>query len=151
MNLPYSYRTDPGVPGFPDKNPIIIFDGYCALCSGWAKFVLRHDQQAKYRLLSAQSPLGKALYAHYGLDPDDFQTNILIEDGTAWFKSRGSIRMIAGLGLPWSLVSLLRIAPTRAMDSLYDFVAKNRLRFFGKRNSCYLPPAEYANRFIQIE
>lgn len=151
MHLPYSYRSDTSVPAFPDKHPVIIFDGYCALCSGWANFVLRHDRHAKYRLLSAQSALGKALYVHYGLDPDDYQTNILIENGHAWFKSRGSIRMVAGLGLPWSLVSLLRIFPVFAMDFLYDFVAKNRLRFFGKRESCYLPPAEYANRFIRTE
>jgi len=69
MRPPYSYRADPAVPSFRDDGPIIIFDGYCALCSGWAGFVLRHDRTARYRLLSAQSPLGHALYVHYGLDP----------------------------------------------------------------------------------
>jgi predicted DCC family thiol-disulfide oxidoreductase YuxK len=79
----YSYRRDPAVPPFPDDRPIIIFDGYCALCSGWAQLVLRHDRTARYRLLRAQSPLGYALYVHYGLDPQDYETNILIEDGAA--------------------------------------------------------------------
>src|SRR6478752_10219314 len=100
----YSYRQDAAVPGFPDDRPIIIFDGFCALCSGWAQFALRHDKTARYRFLAAQSDLGHALYTHYGLNPDDYETNILIEDGVAWFKSEGSIRMIAGLGKPWSLV-----------------------------------------------
>ena len=61
MNSAYSYRADPAVPDFPDDRPIIVFDGYCALCSGWARFVLRHDRRERYRLLAAQSPLGRAL------------------------------------------------------------------------------------------
>ena len=96
MRPPYSYRHDPSVPPFADDKPIIIFDGYCALCSGWASFVLRHDHTGTHRLLSAQSPLGRALYVHYGLDPQDYQTNILVADGVAWFKSEGSIRMAEG-------------------------------------------------------
>ena len=80
---PYSYRDDPAVPSFPDDKPIIVFDGYCALCSGWAAFVLRHDPDSRFRLLSAQSPLGHALYVHYGLDPEDYETNILIANGHA--------------------------------------------------------------------
>ena len=72
---PHSYRHDPSVSPFADDKPIIIFDGYCALCSGWASFVLRHDHTGAHRLLSAQSPLGRALYVHYGLDPQDYETN----------------------------------------------------------------------------
>ena len=70
----YSYRDDPAVPDFADDRPIIIFDGYCALCSGWAAFVLKHDTERRYRLVIAQSDLGRALYVHYGLDPDDYET-----------------------------------------------------------------------------
>src|ERR1700730_2973718 len=102
MREPYSYRQDATVPHFPDDRPIIIFDGHCVLCSGWANFVLRHDRAGKYRLLAAQSPLGRALYIHLGLDPDDYQTSILLADGVAWLKSEGSIRMAEGLGFPWS-------------------------------------------------
>ena len=69
---PYSYRRDPMVPRFPDDRPIIIFDGYCAMCSGWARFVLRHDPHGTFRLVPAQSALGRALYIHYGLDPVDY-------------------------------------------------------------------------------
>jgi predicted DCC family thiol-disulfide oxidoreductase YuxK len=144
----YSYRRDPAVPPFPDDQPIIIFDGYCALCSGWAQFVLRRDRTARYRLLCAQSPLGYALYVHYGLDPQDYETNILIEDGAAWFKSEGSIRMAEGLGLPWSLAAVFRILPMPVRDRLYDFIARNRLKFFGKRATCYAPQPGYQDRFL---
>jgi predicted DCC family thiol-disulfide oxidoreductase YuxK len=144
----YSYRNDPAVPKFPDDHPIIVFDGYCALCSGWAEFVLRHDRRRRYRLLPAQSPLGHALYVHYGLDPDDYETNILIADGVAWFESEGSIRMAEGLGLPWSLAAGFRILPRRLRDRLYSFLARNRLRVFGKRGTCYVPQAGDEDRFL---
>jgi predicted DCC family thiol-disulfide oxidoreductase YuxK len=144
----YSYRRDPAVPEFPDERPIIIFDGYCALCSGWAQFVLRHDRRGLYRLLRAQSPLGRALYVHYGLDPEDYETNILVADGLAWFKSEGSIRMAEGLGFPWSLAAAIRILPLPWRDRLYEFIARNRLRFFGKRATCYLPDPRQQDRFL---
>ena len=144
----YSYRSDPAVPKFPDDRPIIIFDGYCALCSGWAQFVLRHDHSATYRLLPAQSALGHALYLHYGLDPEDYETNILVADGLAWFKSEGSIRMAEGLGFPWSLAAMFRILPRAVRDRLYESIARNRLRLFGKRATCYRPDARYEDRFL---
>jgi len=148
MRPPYSYRDDPAVPPFAHDKPIIVFDGYCALCSGWAAFVLRHDVAGRYRLLCAQSPLGHALYRHYGLDPQDYETNILIADGVAWFKSEGSIRMAEGLGLPWRLAAVFRILPLACRDRLYQTVARNRLRWFGKRATCYLPDPRFADRFI---
>ena len=145
---PYSHRTDPAVPAFPDDRPIIVFDGHCALCSGWAQFVLRRDPRATYRLLPAQSPLGRALYIHYGLNPTDYETNILIADGIAWFKSEGCIRMAEGLGFPWSLAAVFRILPAAVRDRLYTFVARNRLRVFGPRATCYLPERRYQDRFL---
>jgi predicted DCC family thiol-disulfide oxidoreductase YuxK len=145
---PYSYRSDPSVPSFPDGRPIIIFDGYCALCSGWARFVLRHDRREKYRLLPAQTPLGRALYVHYGLDPDSYETNILIEDGRAWFKSAGSIRMAEGLGGPWSAAMLLRPLPSGLLDRAYDLIARNRIRLFGARQVCYLAEPGQEGRFL---
>jgi predicted DCC family thiol-disulfide oxidoreductase YuxK len=148
MPQPFSYRDDPAVPPFADDKPIIIFDGYCALCSGWVAFVLRHDHAGQYRLLSAQSPLGHALYVHYGLNPQDYETNILIADGVATFESESSIRMLEGLGLPWRFAAAFRILPLAWRDKMYETVARNRLNWFGKRATCYLPDAKFADRFI---
>jgi predicted DCC family thiol-disulfide oxidoreductase YuxK len=148
VRAPYSYRDDPAVPDFPDDKPIIIFDGYCALCSGWAQFVLKHDPAGKYRLLAAQSKLGHALYIHYRLDPEDYETNILIENGVAYFKSEGSIRMGEGLGFPASMAKVFRILPLALRDPLYEFVARNRLKFFGKRETCFMPDKNYEDRFL---
>jgi predicted DCC family thiol-disulfide oxidoreductase YuxK len=148
MREQYSSRQDAAVPRFPDDRPIIIFDGHCALCSGWARFVLRHDRAGLYRLLPAQTPLGRALYVHYGLDPEEYETNILLADGGAWFRSEGSIRMAEGLGWPWSLARVLRILPLRLRDRLYQSVARNRLRLFGRRSACYLGERGLEDRFL---
>jgi predicted DCC family thiol-disulfide oxidoreductase YuxK len=146
---PSGYRRDPGVPTFPDDRPVIIFDGHCALCAGFARFVLRHDPRGTYRLLPAQSPLGRALYVHYGLDPDNYETNMLLRDGVAWFKSEGSIRMAEGLGMPWSLLAAAcRILPRPIRDRLYDLLARNRMRLFGEREACFVPDRRYDDRFL---
>src|ERR1700722_14856084 len=93
----YSYRSDPAVPAFPDDRPIIIFDGKCVFCSVFARFILRHDRTRRFRLLAAQTPIGAALYQHYGPPTADYETNILLANGRAWFKSEASIRIFEGL------------------------------------------------------
>jgi len=148
MRAPYSYRDDPAVPHFADDKPVIIFDGLCALCSGSAVFVLRHDAAGRFRLLAAQSPLGEALYRHYGLSPVDYETMILIQDGAASLKSEAAIEIARGLGLPWSLAATFRIVPRGLRDRLYMWVARNRFRWFGARTSCYRPDPKFAGRFL---
>ncbi|MGM5053938.1 thiol-disulfide oxidoreductase DCC family protein [Rhizobium sp. 814_E9_N1_1] len=143
----YSYRSDADVPDFADDQPLIVFDGECVFCSGWVKFVLKHDKQQRYRFLAAQTPLGAALYRHYGLDARDYETNILIEEGRGFFKSDGTIRMVAGLGFPYSLVRIFRLLPRPVADALYEFIARNRLKIAG-RQSCMVPTPEQRRRFI---
>jgi predicted DCC family thiol-disulfide oxidoreductase YuxK len=147
---PYSYRGDPRVPKFSDEHPIIIFDGICVLCSGTATFVLRHDKQRQFRLLTAQSALGQALYVHYGLDPQHYETMILIADGVAYFKSDAGIRIAEGLGLPWSLAAAFRILPRGLRDRLYDAIARNRYRLFGRREHCYVASEADRARFLEL-
>lgn len=144
----FSYRLDCAVPPFPDDKPIIVFDGKCVLCSGWARFVLRKDKKRTFRLLPAQTPLGKAIYCHYGLDPGDYETNLLIEDGSVWQKSEGTIRMFERLGFPWSLMAAGRILPLSVRDRLYRILARNRLRWFGVREECLLSLPEHEDRFL---
>ena len=144
----YSWRDDPSVPAFADDRPTLIFDGQCVLCSSFAQFILRHDRERRFRLLAAQTPLGAALYRHLGLVPTEYETNILLEDGRAWFKSEGSIRIFEGLGFPWSLMALGRLLPRPLRDRLYGVIARNRLRWFGTRETCYRPGPADADRFL---
>ena len=96
----YSYRLDPAVPTFPDDRPIVIFDGHCALCADLGPFVLRHDRAAAFRLLPAQTGLKPPFAQHCGLHASDYETNILIEEGRAFFKSESALRMLARLDVP---------------------------------------------------
>jgi predicted DCC family thiol-disulfide oxidoreductase YuxK len=144
----YSYRSDPAVPAFADDKAVVIFDGVCVMCSAFAQTILKRDRAGVFRLLAAQSELGAALYRHYGLDPVNYETNILIENGRAWFKSEASIRIMSRLGMPWSLAVLGRVLPLTWRDRLYEIVARNRLKWFGTRAQCFVPRAEDASRFL---
>lgn len=148
MAAAYSYRDDPAVPRFVDDKPVIIFDGYCAFCSAWARFVLRFDRKQLFRLLPAQSALGHALYVHYGLDPQNYETNIVIIEGVPAFKSEAVIRAASALGFPWSLARVVRVLPLSWRDALYDVVAHNRFRIMGRRDVCYAPDAKDRGRFL---
>ncbi|WP_164105569.1 thiol-disulfide oxidoreductase DCC family protein, partial [Stenotrophomonas maltophilia] len=88
-------------------------------CSGWARFILKRDRARRFRLLPAQSPLGAALFRHFKLDPADYTTSILIEDGAAFLKSEGILRIFTALGLPWSLIRIGRVLPTGWRDRVY--------------------------------
>lgn len=144
----YSYRHDPEVPSFPDGKPVIIFDGQCVFCSGWVKFALKRDKQATYRFMTAQSATRAALYRHYGLDDRNYETNMLLVNGRPYFRSEGSIRMVAGLGFPWSLLKVFSLVPRTLMDLVYEFVARNRFRLAGRMETCYVPTPVDRARFI---
>ncbi|EJM98832.1 DCC1-like thiol-disulfide oxidoreductase family protein [Phyllobacterium sp. YR531] len=148
MRQAFSYRADTSIPDFPDDRPILIFDGNCILCSGFVNFLLRVDKRPHFRFLSAQSPLGSAIYRHYGLVSQDYDSNILLENGLVRIKSDGSLRVLELLGFPWSLAYAARIIPRAIRDWLYDLVARNRLKWFGVRSTCYLPDQHEADRFL---
>ena len=147
MKTAYSYRHDPAVPAFPDDRPVFLFDGHCVMCSGWVQTVLRHDRKAHFRMVAAQTELGCALYRHYGLDPEDHSTNMVIADGVALFKSQSSIYVVAALGFPWYVVKILYLLPVPWLDRLYGVVARNRLRF-GRKAVCMVSLSGYEDRFL---
>jgi predicted DCC family thiol-disulfide oxidoreductase YuxK len=144
----YSYRDDPSVPAFADDNPVLLFDGECVFCSGWVQFLLKRDLEKRYRFIVAQTPLGEALYRHYGLKTRDYETNLLIDGGRAYNKSDATIRVLEGLGMPWALAGLARVVPRRIADAAYGVVARNRLKIAGRRESCMVPTAEVRERFL---
>ena len=145
---PYSYRLDATVPRFADGKPLIVFDGICVLCSRFAEFVARRYRDHKFRFTAAQSPLGQALFAHYGLDPVNFETNLLIEDGVALGKFDAFARIVPRLGGPCRMAVAVRILPRPIADWLYDRIALNRYRLFGRRDACVVPGPNWQGRVI---
>lgn len=148
MPQPYSYRDDPNVPSFQDDQPILVFDGECVLCSATVQFIFAHDRQRRVRFVVAQSPLGAALYRHFGLKREDYETNILLENGCALTKSESSIRICELVGWPWSLAAVFRLIPSHLRDRLYEFIARHRLEWFGVKESCFVPDAADRARFL---
>jgi predicted DCC family thiol-disulfide oxidoreductase YuxK len=149
QRLPYAYRADPAVPDFADNHAIVVFDGRCVLCSSFAQFILKHDRDARFRLLAAQSDLGNALYRHFDLDPVNYETYVLLQDGKAYLRSEASIRILEGLGGAWPLLAKsARFIPAPLRDSIYNVIARNRLRWFGTRAQCYRPEPSQRDRFL---
>lgn len=144
----HSYRSDTRVPSFPDGKPLIVFDGVCIFCSGFAKFVLRHDRHNRLNLCTAQSALGRALYLHYGLAPDNYETNIVIRDGQPHFKSDAFFEVMKLLGSAWPLLAILQLFPRAPRNWLYDRIARNRYKLFGKAESCILLPPEHRAKIL---
>jgi predicted DCC family thiol-disulfide oxidoreductase YuxK len=146
---PYSYRSDAQVPRFPDDKGLIVFDGVCVLCTASARFVLKHDSGFAFRLTTVQSPLGQALFRHYGLDTTTFETNLVLVDGRAYGKLDSIAAVCGRIGGMWRLLSALRLLPRTFADWLYDRVAFNRYALFGRRDRCMIPPPEWRNRFLE--
>jgi predicted DCC family thiol-disulfide oxidoreductase YuxK len=142
---PYSYRHDPDVPDFADDRPLFVFDGYCVLCSTGASWLMRHGQ-GRLTFASAQSPLGAALYRHFGIDPD--QTYLLISDGMAAGDSTGYLKLCGMLGGVWRLLTVFRLVPRAARDWAYRIVARNRYRWFGKVDQCALLTPEQRSQLL---
>jgi predicted DCC family thiol-disulfide oxidoreductase YuxK len=127
---------------------IIVFDGVCALCNGWVRFLLRHDRRERYRFAAMQTPAGRALLAANGLDPDDPSSFLLIENGRAWTDTDAIRRVVAGLGGVWRVAHVLALLPSSVRDRIYRTIARNRYRWFGRHETCFLPTPEQRTRFL---
>lgn len=148
QTLPFSFRSDPDVPPFPQDRPLIIFDGVCVLCSGMARFVVARDKNRSFYLTTAQSPVGSALFTHYGFSTEDYETSLLVEDGVAYERLDAFERIMWRLGGVCRLAMVTRILPRFLRDFVYDRVARNRYSLFGKTEDCLVPPADWGDRFI---
>jgi len=146
---PHSYRADPQVPRFPDDKGLIVFDGVCVLCTRSAQFVLKRDAAFAFRLTTVQSPLGQALFRHYGLDTETFETNLVVIDGRAYAKLDSVIEVCRRLGGTARLLTALRLLPRPLADWTYDRIARNRYTLFGRTDRCMIPPPEWRDRFIE--
>jgi len=138
----------PTTPEAQDGSAIVVFDGVCVLCSGWVGFLLRHDRTQQFRFAAMQGEAGKRLLAAHGLDPDDPMSFLLLDASGARTDSDAIIAVLARLGGAWRVMGLLRWIPRGLRDPLYRQLARNRYRWFGRRDACYLPSAAERSRFL---
>ncbi len=131
-----------------DARCFVVFDGVCNLCAYSVRFILAHERDHLIQFAAAQSAAGRELLREFAIDPDSLATFIFVEGGTAHVRSDAALALSQHLRLPWRILRILRIVPRRLRDSAYDVIARNRYRWFGKRESCVVPTAELWSRFL---
>jgi predicted DCC family thiol-disulfide oxidoreductase YuxK len=130
------------------EHPVILFDGVCHFCNGAVNFVLKQDKKGVFRFATLQSEAGQRLLQQYHLPKAEWDSFVLIDKGRVYKKSSASLRVMNGLPWYWKEAQLLRIIPAAFRDAIYDFIARNRYRWFGKKEECTVPTPEMRNRFL---
>jgi predicted DCC family thiol-disulfide oxidoreductase YuxK len=145
---PYDYRLDPLVPAFDDSAPLVVFDSDCVFCSRSMRLLASADRHRLFRLVSAQQPVGQALYAHLGLPTDRFDTYLALVEGRIYRRSDAVIAIARLLPWPWRAAVWLRVLPRPIRDGAYDLVARHRYRLFGRQRACGLADPILAERLL---
>jgi predicted DCC family thiol-disulfide oxidoreductase YuxK len=127
---------------------IVIFDGMCNLCSFTVQFIIKHERSTRLQFTSVQSPAGLRLMKTHGLDASNIETFVLCVGDHAYLRSEAAIRLAQYLRMPWRILKYLQIFPRFFLDAVYNFIAKNRYRWFGHRTFCMLPNAMDSSRFL---
>lgn len=130
------------------NNPVILFDGVCNLCNAAVSFTLERDPDDKFRYASLQSEYGQELLAKHGLSQESFDSFILQEGDEIYLKSTGALRAARGLSGLWPLAYAFIIVPRPIRDGVYGFIARNRYRWFGKKDQCMIPSPDVRARFL---
>jgi predicted DCC family thiol-disulfide oxidoreductase YuxK len=127
---------------------IVVFDAQCLLCEGWVRFLLRHDKQQRLRFASIQGQQGAALLQRAGLQVEGLQTLLLVDGDRSWQHTAAILRILHELGGFWRLAWVAWLVPAPIRDALYRWLARNRYRWFGRSETCLLPSADAAWRFL---
>lgn len=127
---------------------LIVFDGECVLCSGFFRFMLRHDRAGRFSFAVAQSPLGTRLYRALGLPTEDFETNLVIVDGTIYRELDAFAAAMRVLPFPWPVLAVSAWLPGPVKRFAYHRIARNRYRLFGRYDTCMMPTPEVRARFM---
>lgn len=130
------------------NHPVILFDGVCNLCNGSVQYVIKHDKQGLFRFASLQSDSGQELLQQYQLPQSDFTSFVLMEEGEIYTRSTAALKVARKLSGIVKLLYGFIIVPAFIRDGVYNFIAKNRYKWFGKQESCMIPTPELKERFL---
>ncbi len=128
--------------------PIILFDGVCNLCNNSVQFVIKHDTDNKFMFAALQSPTGQALLQQYNLPQQELNSFVLIKDEKVYLKSTAALNVEKNLNGPVKLLYGFIIVPEFIRNAVYNFIAKNRYKWFGKKESCMIPTPALQSRFL---
>jgi predicted DCC family thiol-disulfide oxidoreductase YuxK len=134
---------------FPENKKIILFDGVCNLCSTSVLHIIKYDKKDTFRLVSIQSEKGKAILNYLGIDTNKTDSIVLYVPKVAYYyKSEAVIEIAQEMGGFHSLLAIFSVLPTSLCDGIYDFIAKNRYQWFGKKDNCMIPTPELNEKFL---
>ncbi|HET9745090.1 MAG TPA: thiol-disulfide oxidoreductase DCC family protein [Chitinophagaceae bacterium] len=128
-------------------NPVILFDGVCNLCTGSVQFILKRDEEKKFLFASLQSPYGQDLLKQFDLPNNTFNSFILYQDEKIYTRSTAALKIFQQLK-GWKWVRIFGIVPKFIRDAVYNLIANNRYKWFGKKDECWLPTPELKARFL---
>lgn len=128
---------------------IILFDGFCNFCNYWVNFAIKRDRNEKLKFTPLQGETAKQLLPQYNINPTSLSSVIFIDKGKAFTQSSAAIRICLYLNGGWKLFYGLMIIPKFIRDPIYNIIARNRYKWFGKKESCRVPTPELKERFLE--
>lgn len=135
----------------PDGKHIILFDGVCNFCNDSVRFVMKRDKKDLYRYASLQSDLGQKMTDERGIDTTEIDSTILIIPDEAYYiKSDAALQISKNLTGLYPILSLFSIIPSSIRDFFYDIIARNRYKWFGKKEACPMPSPEERSKFLDV-
>ena len=149
------FSLDSNLDKFEMKNlavdkKIILFDGVCNLCSSAVQFIIEHDKKDIFRFVSLQSDLGQEITTYLGISNANLNSIILYQPGYAYyFKSQAVFEIAKELGGIYSISTIFSILPNSITDCLYDYIAKNRYKWYGKKEICMIPTKDLQAKFLE--
>ena len=133
----------------PRNKKIILFDGVCNLCDNTVQKVIKADKNAQFRFASLDSEIGKQILDYIGVDRQKMDSIVLYQPGISYYlKSQAAFKIASYLGLPYSLINIFSVFPKALTDIGYDFIAKNRYKWYGKKESCMIPNESIKQKFL---
>ena len=130
-----------------ESHPIILFDGVCNLCNKSVQFVIKRDEEKKFRFASLQSEFGQKILERFNLPKNEFNSFILLQDDRIYTRSTGALKMLSQLK-GWKWAGGFKIVPAFIRDGVYNLISKYRYKWFGKKDECMIPTPELRERFL---
>ncbi|MDZ4700677.1 MAG: DCC1-like thiol-disulfide oxidoreductase family protein [Rhodothermales bacterium] len=149
MDSPDPTTRDAARAGSPSAgHALVLFDGVCNLCNGSVHFVIDRDPESYFRFAALQSEAAKPALAQCGRDAGVLDSIVLIEEGQCYTRSSAALRIARRLSGGWPVVYAGIIIPRVLRDAIYDFIARNRYRWFGRTEACRIPTLDLRARFL---
>jgi predicted DCC family thiol-disulfide oxidoreductase YuxK len=133
----------------PIDKKIILFDGVCNLCNASVQFVIKHDKKDIFRFVPLQSALGMKIINHIGIDIKNTDSIIVYEPTKAYYyKAEAALKVVDEFGGIYSLLKILTVFPKFISNTVYDYVARNRYKWYGRQDACMIPTPELKAKFL---